>query len=81
MPRTANAAGFGGSQTSQTASTRLLSSAHSCAQRAELSLETLSSASNLLLLVGVGAGLVAAFLSGLMIDDGMRRAAIQRELL
>jgi hypothetical protein len=52
-------------------SSRILPIALSCAQRIQLSLEGLGSASNLLLLTGVGAGLVASVLSGLTIDGGV----------
>lgn len=58
--------------------TRLLASAHSCALRAQLSLEGLGSASNLLLLTGVGSGLVASYLSGLKIDGGLSLASNER---
>jgi len=46
----------------------LLASAQSCAQRLQLSLEGLGGVSNLLLLIGVGAGLVVSFLEGAMMD-------------
>jgi hypothetical protein len=48
----------------------LLASAQSCAQRLQLSLEGLGGVSNILLLTGVGAGLVASFLEGAMMDRG-----------
>ncbi len=66
---------FGESPRSRITSARLLASARTCAQRAQLSLEGLGCVSNLLALTGVGAGLVASFLTGLMIDSGMRQAA------
>jgi len=68
MSRLKIAVDFGESLRSQFASIRLLASAHSCAQRVQLSLENLGGASNLLLLTGVGTGLVVSFLSGLLID-------------
>ena len=51
-------------------STRILASAHSCAQRVQLSLEGIGSASNLLI-TGVGAGVVASYLTGLIIDRSL----------
>jgi hypothetical protein len=68
----------GESARSRLTSTRLLASAHSCAQRVQLSLEGLGCVSNLLLLTGVGAGLVASFLSGLIIDGGLSLASNER---
>jgi len=52
-------------------STRLLASAHSCAQRLQLSLEGLGGVSNLLALTGVGTGLVISCLTGMMIDRSL----------
>jgi hypothetical protein len=76
MSRANAAVGFGESPRSRiTSTTGLLASAQSCAQRAQLSLEGLGCVSNLLVLTGVGAGLVASFLSGLVIDSGLRQAA------
>jgi hypothetical protein len=59
---------------SRITSVRLLASAHSRAQRAQLSLEGLGCVSNLLALAGVGAGLAASFLSGLTVDIGLRQS-------
>jgi hypothetical protein len=73
MSRASVAVGFGESPKSRTTAARLLASAQSCAQRAQLSLEGLGCVSNLLVLTGVGAGLVASFLSELMIDSGLRQ--------
>ena len=53
---------------SRLAPTKLLASAHSCVQRLELTLDGLGGASNLLLLTGVGASLVASCLTGMMMD-------------
>jgi hypothetical protein len=75
MSRATAAVGFGESPRSRITSTGLLASAQSCAQRAQLTLEGLGCVSNLLVLTGVGAGLVASFLSGLVIDGGLRQAA------
>ena len=75
MSRATFAAEMGDSPRSRAASTTLLASAQSCAQRAQLYLEGLGCVSNLLVLTGVGAGLVASFLSGLMIDGEDRQAA------
>src|ERR1700680_1109804 len=72
MVRLSVAVDFGDSRRSRITSTRLLESAHSCAQRMQLSLEGLGCVSSLLVLIGVGGGLVASFLSGMMIDSGLR---------
>ena len=53
-------------------SARLLASAHSFVQRVQLCLEGLGSASNFLSIGGVGAGLVASYLSSVMIESGSR---------
>lgn len=53
-------------------STRLskaLASAEECSRRAEVFLQNVGGASNLLLLSGVGASLVTSFISGLMADQ------------
>ncbi len=50
-------------------SAKLLGSACSCAQRVQLSLEGLGGASNLLLLVGVGANFLASYLSRLTAES------------
>lgn len=64
-------AGLGGSLRSRLSSTRLLASTYSCTQRAQDSLESLGSASNLLLLTGVGASLVLTYLSGMIIESSL----------
>lgn len=71
MSRANIAVGFGESLRSLLTSTRMLGSAHSCAERVQLSFEGLGSASNLLLLAEVGAGVVASCLSGLITDRGL----------
>jgi hypothetical protein len=68
MSRVSVATVLGESPKAQLASTRLLASAHSCAQRVQLSLEGLGGASNLLSLTGVGLGLAASYLVGAMIE-------------
>ena len=73
MSRASLGVDMGDSSRSRIASTRLLASALSCARRVQLSLEGLGSVSNLLILAGVAAGLVASFLSGLI--DGEERQA------
>jgi hypothetical protein len=74
MSRANVAVGFGESPRSRITSTGLLASAQSCAQRLQLSIEGLGCVSNLIVLTGVGAGLAASFLSGLVIDSGLRQA-------
>ena len=71
MSRVNFASGFGESPGSQLTATRLLTSALSCAERVQLSLEGLGSVSNLLLLTGVGAGIAASYLSGVIIDKSL----------
>ena len=61
-------------------STQLLASACSCAQRLQVSLEGLGAASNLLLLTGVGASFVVSYLSGLIINSGLRIASNEMSL-
>ncbi len=51
-----------------------LSSGHAFAQRIQLAFESLGGASGLLVLVGVGAGMFASYLSGLMIESSLRHA-------
>jgi hypothetical protein len=65
------AAAFGRSLTSRFAPAGLLLPAHSCAERVQASLEGLGSASNLLLLSGVGANFVLSYLTGAIIDRGL----------
>lgn len=67
MSRVNIAAGVG-SPRSGTSSAKILASAHSCAQRAQLSLEGLGGVSNLLLLTAAAVALVDSYLTGLMID-------------
>jgi hypothetical protein len=52
------------------ATSRALSTALSLAQRTQLALEGIGSASNLLVLTGVAAGLAGSFLSRAAIDTG-----------
>ena len=60
-----------GSTWSRLTSTKLLASAQSCAERIELSLESLGCVSNLFVLPGVGAGLFVSYLSGLIMDRSL----------
>jgi len=76
MSRVNIAVGFGESPRPHFTSTRYLASAHSCAQRVQLSLESLGSVSNLLLLTGVGAGLAVSYLSGLIMDRSLANFGI-----
>jgi hypothetical protein len=57
---------------------RLLASACSCAQRLQVSLEGLGGASNILLLVGVGANFAASYLSGLSTNSGLHLSSKER---
>jgi len=66
MSRTKRAVDFGESPRSPIMPTELLASAHTCAQRLQLSVESHGGASSLLLLTGVGAGVATSCLTGIM---------------
>jgi len=78
MSRVNVATSLGESPRSRIVSTKLLASAHSCAQRLQLSLEGLGGVSNFLLLTGVGAGLVVSCLTGMIIDRSLGFASNER---
>ena len=65
MSRLGIEAGLAGQSTG---SARLLETATSFAERTQAALEGLGTASNLLALTGLGAGVVATFLSSLMVE-------------
>ena len=78
MSRVNVAVDFGESPGSRIVSAKLLSSVHTCVQRAQLSFEGLGGVSNLFLLTGAGAGLVASLLTGLMVGQSFSPASDRR---
>jgi hypothetical protein len=72
MSRLHAAKGLDESPRPRTISTRLLASACYCAQRLQVSLEDLGAASTVLVLTGVGTNFVVSYLSGLIINSGLR---------
>jgi hypothetical protein len=74
------AADIGDSLKARPRTAHLLASAHTCAQRVQISLESLGCASNLLLLTGMGTNLVLSYLTGLIIDGGLRPATADGQL-
>jgi len=59
-----------GSALSKIATPRLLTTAYSCAHRTQLALEGLGSASSVLVLSGMAAGVIASFISGAAVESG-----------
>lgn len=71
MSRLSFAVGFGERPKSRKNSAKLLAWAYSCAQRAQVSLESLGGASDILLLSSVGAGLLLSRLTDAMIEGSV----------